>query len=127
MTPDIAALVERLRVQAENTSKAHRMMAEAKSLRQTDNPEGRSDLYRWLKPDETIEAQAADALTRLSAEVERARVALAAADDILEGYVIFLHHMPADELELHPYIPAVEETFDQVRAALAPASSEGEG
>jgi len=44
-----------------------------------------------------------------------------AAVDILETYVEFLHRIPADELEMHPYIPAVEEAFDLVRDAITKA------
>jgi hypothetical protein len=43
------------------------------------------------------------------------------AVSILESYIEFLHRIPADELEQHPYIPAVEEAFDLLSAALAKA------
>ncbi len=72
MTLDPKALAEitaRLRKQAQSASEAQRMMAEAKSLRQSDNPEGRTDLYMWAKPEDTLEWRAADALARLKARV----------------------------------------------------------
>ena len=60
------ALIERLRASAHRTSEAHRMMAEAKSLRQADNPEGDKNRYGWIKPEQTLEWEAADELARLS-------------------------------------------------------------
>jgi len=73
VAPDLVELIERLRKQAQGASEAQRMMAEAKSLRQSDNPEGRSDLYSWAKPEETLEARAADALAALSAKLDAMR------------------------------------------------------
>lgn len=51
--------------------------------------------------------------------------ALEEASDILAAYVGFLHGMPAADIELHPYIPAVEGAFEQVGAAIALAKSDG--
>ena len=63
----VERLVKELRSQAELASLASRRMAEAKSLRQPDNPEGRSDLYSWATPEQTLEGRAAEALAALSA------------------------------------------------------------
>jgi hypothetical protein len=68
---EIAALVERLRKRAQSESEARRMMMEAKSLRQPDNPEGRTDLYHWPKPEETDAWKAAQLLAALTS-VDRA-------------------------------------------------------
>jgi hypothetical protein len=57
--------------------------------------------------------------------VSGVREALVEAGDILESYIGFLHRMPADDLELHPYIPAVEQAFDKVSAALASLAPDG--
>ena len=56
-------------------------LAEAKSARQGDNPEGALDLYEWLLPAETIEWQAAAAITTLEAELEKLRPQVKVADD----------------------------------------------
>jgi len=64
---DVGALVERLRERARTASKISRQMAEAKSLRQSDNPERRSDLYMWEQVEQTLEWQAADEIERLAA------------------------------------------------------------
>jgi hypothetical protein len=57
-------LIAELRSSAERSSEASRMLAEAKSLRQDHDPP-RSDLYMWLKPEQTLEWRAADALAAL--------------------------------------------------------------
>ena len=75
--PASDTLVDRLRAAAAQTSATLRSMAEAKSLRQSDNPEGSADLYEWPTPDQTLEGQAADrieALSRQSGEVSEAMV-----------------------------------------------------
>ena len=74
-------LVERLKAQAESASRASIALAEAKSARQGDNPEGALDLYEWLLPAETIEWQAATAITTLEAELETLRPQVKVADD----------------------------------------------
>lgn len=61
-TIEIEGLIARLRAQAQRESDAHKMMAEAKSLRQADNPEGRTDLYSWPTPEQTDSWKAADLL-----------------------------------------------------------------
>jgi hypothetical protein len=70
--PPLNGLVEQLRRQAEQTSKIHREMSEAKSLRQSDNAEGRTDLYSWPKPEETLEGKAADEIERLKSALDKA-------------------------------------------------------
>jgi len=72
-----------------------------------------------LTPSERRAVAAIQSALATSPRAGEVREALEAADDILEGYVIFLHHMPSDDLEAHPYIPVVEDAFDKVRAALA--------
>jgi len=69
-------IVEKLRRAAENASRIHRDIAEAKSLRQEGNSEGRTDLYMWPTPEQTLEGKAAAhiqalayALARLAEEV----------------------------------------------------------
>ena len=74
-------LVERLKAQAESASRASIALAEAKSARQGDNPEGALDLYAWLLPAETIEWQAATAIATLEAELEKLRPQVKVADD----------------------------------------------
>ena len=60
-------IVERLRIGAQRTSDASRMLAEAKSERQGDG--SRDDLYMWSRPEDTDEWKAADLITTLSAQV----------------------------------------------------------
>lgn len=52
-------------------------------------------------------------------DVERLRAACMAAGEILEDYIGFLHRMPSSELEMHPYIPTVQDAYDQCVAALS--------
>lgn len=66
-------LVNRLRLTAQQLSDAQRRMAEAKSLRQAGNSEGRTDLYMWPAPHQTLEGKAADAIESLEEEVGRLR------------------------------------------------------
>ena len=70
-------LVKRLRIKARQASEAARMMAEAKSLRQESNPERRADLYMWPTPEQTVEWQAAEAITALQSQLAEARALLA--------------------------------------------------
>jgi hypothetical protein len=65
-----------------------------------------------------------EANARLIAAAPELYAGAEAAVDILESYIGFLHHLPADELERHPYIPAVEDAFDMLFAALAKARGE---
>lgn len=62
---EVGELVERLRAKAHTASEVSKMLAEAKSERQEDNPERRKDLYAWHRPEHTDEWKAADALTTL--------------------------------------------------------------
>jgi hypothetical protein len=73
-------LVKRLRIKARQASEAARMMAEAKSLRQESNPERRADLYMWPTPEQTVEWQAAEAITALQSQLAEARAERDAAD-----------------------------------------------
>lgn len=81
---EIARLIDRLRVDARSEAEVSRMMAEAKSLRQADNEERRTDLYMWTEPEKATAWQAADMIESLAAkhrststeEVERLRAAL---------------------------------------------------
>lgn len=60
MVKIVDELTARLDKAAIASSDFSRRMAEDKSLRQTDNPEGRKDLYMFAKPDQTLEGQASD-------------------------------------------------------------------
>jgi len=66
---ELNALVEQLYLSAIASSEISKMMAEAKSLRQTDNLDGRTDLYSWPTPDKTYEGRAATVITELRYEV----------------------------------------------------------
>ena len=59
-------LVERLRIDAQKESDASKLLAQAKSLRQGDNPP-RDDLYMWLTPEQTLPWKAADHIKKLEA------------------------------------------------------------
>lgn len=63
---ELSELIARLRKAAESASRASQMMAEAKSLRQSDNPDGHTDLYMWATPEQTLEWEAAEALASLA-------------------------------------------------------------
>lgn len=56
-------------------------------------------------------------------DMERLRAACMAAGEILEDYIGFLHRMPSSELEMHPYIPTVQDACNQCVAALAVPSN----
>lgn len=73
---DNEELVERLRIKAQLCSEIERRMAEAKSLRQGGNTEGRTDLYMWSTPEQTVEGRAATLIEQLSNRVERLTRAL---------------------------------------------------
>lgn len=60
-----AEIVERLRQSAQSVSRASKIMAEHKSLRQGDCDPPRADLYEWTKPEKTFEWQVADTLESL--------------------------------------------------------------
>lgn len=66
-------IAERLMAQAQQVSAIHRDIAEAKSMRQEGNHEGRKDLYSWAAPEETLEGQAAALLNQAEAALEEAR------------------------------------------------------
>jgi hypothetical protein len=82
MTDD-TPLVTQLRKQAKNASSILRMMAEDKSRRQSDNPEGRTDLYYWPKPEETLEGKAAQRIASLEARVAELEAGL---EPVAEGH-----------------------------------------
>lgn len=44
--------------------------------------------------------------------------------DLLERYAEFIRTAPADDLERHPYLPAVEDTVARLRASLAQSKGE---
>lgn len=69
-------LIERLRQAADTASRVQQSMAEAKSLRQDSNPEGRTDLYMWPTPEQTLEGRAATELARQAEEITKLREAL---------------------------------------------------
>lgn len=98
MTED--ELLARLDALADSSSEMQSQMAVAKSLRQTDNPEGRDDLYSWPWPAETIEGLAAAHIRAQSAEV----VALKAENGRLSAHVMseilpdLLNEQETDEL-----------------------------
>jgi hypothetical protein len=73
---DYSGLIARLLAQAQASSQAHRMIAEAKSLRQGDRDPPRADLYSWPTPEQTLEGRAATALEALSARERVMREAL---------------------------------------------------
>lgn len=62
-------LIERLRAQGERASEISRQMAEDKSLRQEGNHDRRTDLYMFVKPEQTLESKAADEITALRATI----------------------------------------------------------
>lgn len=64
-----AELVAQLRKQAHEYSEASRMMAEAKSLRQADNTERRTDLYAFQSPEGTVQWKAADLIEQQAAQI----------------------------------------------------------
>ena len=95
-------MVEQLCNQAQATADIQRQMMKAKSLRQSDNPEGRTDLYMSPSPEQTLEGRAATAIEALaqSAQVRVALVkavleAAAKACDAVESP--FNHHLHTPE------------------------------
>lgn len=56
-------LIGELSEASRRSSDVQKMMAENKSLRQSDNPEGRKDLYSHPTPSQTLEGRAATMLT----------------------------------------------------------------
>jgi hypothetical protein len=73
-------LVERLREKARSSADILRQMAESKSLRQSGNPERRTDLYMSPPPEQQIEWQAADEIERLRAALALTAAALRAKE-----------------------------------------------
>jgi hypothetical protein len=71
MQDDVKAVERELRRAAEQSSVIQRQMAEAKSLRQEGNEEGRTDLYMWPEPERTLEGRAAATLAALQERCER--------------------------------------------------------
>lgn len=45
----------------------------------------------------------------------------AEAADLLEHYALYIRTVPASDLERHPYLPAIEQVVEDLRAALAKA------
>jgi hypothetical protein len=76
-------LVTRLRMKARESSETARILAEAKSLRQEDNLEGRIDLYMWPTPEQTIEWKAADRIEALQSALAQAEAAIGSAYYVL--------------------------------------------
>jgi hypothetical protein len=110
-------LIERLRINARRASEASRMMAEAKSLRQESNPEGRTDLYAWVEPEHTTEWQAADAL-----QSQAARIAELVCNEAAGRRVIYL--LQEGGAKFHRSIRAIQadcppEIAKRIAAALA--------
>ena len=71
------AMVARLLKAAQSSSAFQQGMAQAKSLRQSGNHEGRLDLYSWPTPEQTLEGGAAaliEAQAKRIAELEAGRV-----------------------------------------------------
>lgn len=79
----IDALVRQLRKQAHEYSEASRMMAEAKSLRQADNPERRTDLYAFQSPEGTVQWKAADLIEQQAAQI--ASLSARPADNVVKA------------------------------------------
>jgi hypothetical protein len=87
---DLSKLVSRLRERAATASRTSKMLAGAKTARQTDG-----GFYSGAEPSQTIEWSAADAIASLLNEVEAMREALAEALYLLhEGLTAAL---PSDE------------------------------
>lgn len=71
----LAELLIALREQARRESEAHKMLADAKTARQTDRddyPELADIGYDWIKPEQTVSWKAADTIERLEARVGEA-------------------------------------------------------
>lgn len=60
----------RLLAAAQSSSAIQRQMAEAKSLQQGDNPDRRTNLYDWPKPEQTLEGKTAAVIAELIAALE---------------------------------------------------------
>lgn len=48
------------------------------------------------------------------------------AADLLERYAEYIRSVPADQLEVHPYLPEVEHVIETLRAAIAKATQEAD-
>lgn len=103
-------LIERLRAKARAASDISKAMAEAKSLRQESNTERRTDLYMWAAPEQTIEWQAADALTAYQGRVER-------LEEALEADLVWLDALSQDTIEREAAVARMK----AVRAILSTA------
>lgn len=68
---DSDALAVNLRAQAGRKSDALRMIAQAKSLRNSDGAD--ADRYPWTAPEQTLEWEAANTIERQAAKNERLR------------------------------------------------------
>jgi hypothetical protein len=83
-----AALIQSLRDQARRESEASRMLAEAKTVRQTDRGDtpGLEAGYSWTQPEQTVSWKAADRIASLSPPVDVAelRTIISGLADVLE-------------------------------------------
>lgn len=106
-------IVEKLRSFAARESEMSRSMAEAKSLRQADNPSGEC-VYSWLKPEETLSGQAVETILALRKEAEALREHIAEQVTHVETRI-------QDGIELGATVwrIALEDVARESRAALA--------
>lgn len=92
MTHDALAageLIEQLRESARQHSAAHKMLADAKSDRQTDRddyPELGTRGYDWIKPEQTTEWQAADLLESVLADLTAANARVEEAEGAIRPF-----------------------------------------
>lgn len=93
-----AELVESLRLDAHSVSRASKILAENKSLRQGDCDPPRADLYDWVKPEQTLQWRAADAIEAAYAREDIAQRIKKIADDIdyaVAGGMAWIDHSEA--------------------------------
>lgn len=91
-TPDEAAaweLIDELRRSAEHASATHKMMADAKTARQSDP----DSCYDWLKPEETVEGRAASLIEHLLAASQAETKAVHPIDMVLHCPRCGLQHI----------------------------------
>jgi len=63
-----------------------------------------------------------------ASDLERMRVVVATSADLLEQYASFIREdVKADDLERHPYLPLIESTVEDARAALSLNGETGRG
>lgn len=113
--PDRAEIVEKLRSQAKWLEPEFDLLDESVVLTAADLIE------QDAKQIEELDRTASDlqALCDQQAlRIAKLSEALDGATKVIEGYVGFLHRLPACDLELHPYIPGVEDALDAAREAL---------